>query len=225
MLENSSTLAPLVELANLTDSPETVARFLAKYPTFIPSELDPPESGLDDPRFALFKSTALETALNDFRAHCSPSMEECLRRARVFFLRHQLRELWGNSGERADGIAYSLLFAAQFQESDATVYSPMGVDWLHGQLVYKPLDEFQAALYALLKCSYRAKVCARPGCSAPYFVANRITQQYCSTDCADAMQDEWRRIWWRSHGNEWRKKKNKNKDKKRKQQSKRRGRS
>jgi hypothetical protein len=164
MLENSHTLAPLIELANLGDSPEAIARFQSKYPGY--GDVD------------------------------------------VVTLQDKLRYVW-QGGRSAEEIATELLFGHTLTHarSDSVFLKlPVRVDWRRGELAYKPLNEFQAALYALLQRSRLAKVCARPGCAAPYFVAGRITQQYCSTDCAEAMQDQYRLNWWRANGNEWRRK-------------------
>jgi hypothetical protein len=125
-------------------------------------------------------------------------------------MRNLLRELW-HGGERADRIARELLFAEYHLSGGGGkppigVWKPVGVDWRRGTITYSPEYEYQGPLYALLKCSRLAKVCARSGCTAPYFVAGRITQQYCSTDCAEAMQDQYRLNWWRANGNEWRRK-------------------
>ena len=169
MTETSHTLAPLIELANLGDSPEAVQRFRAKHPKFVP------------------------------------------KAEKILAMRDLLRELW-HGGERADRIARELLFAEYHLpgaqgEPPIGVWKPVGVDWRRGTITYSPEHEYQGPLYALLKCSRLAKVCARSGCTAPYFVAGRITQQYCSTECAEAMQEQWRRDWWRAHGNEWRRQK------------------
>jgi hypothetical protein len=167
MSKNSQSLAPLIDLANLGDSPEAVRRFRAKHPKFVP------------------------------------------KAEQILPMRNLLRELW-HGGERADRIARELLFADYHLPGDERgplgVWKPVGVDWRRGTITYNPEYEYQGPLYDLLKCSRLAKVCARPGCAAPYFVAGRITQQYCSTDCADSVQDEYRLNWWRANGNKWRKK-------------------
>jgi hypothetical protein len=190
MVEHSTTLAILVELANLTVRPDAVLRFLDKHPNFVSEGMDSPAT------INLPKAEAYGTRFVDAQ--------------RVLVVRHYVRELWGNSGDRANDAAAKLLFANHLKRgkdvSEDSTLSPYSIDWHHGKLVYKPLDEFQSALYAMMPRSHLAKVCARPGCAAPYFIARRVTQQYCSSDCADAMQDQWRRNWWKAHGNEWRRK-------------------
>jgi hypothetical protein len=89
-------------------------------------------------------------------------------------------------------------------EEAAILLLPNRVDWPRRELVYKWPSELQKDLYQLLKQSHLAKVCKRSNCPEPYFVAEKVAPKYCSIDCADAMQNEWRRRWWRENGNEWR---------------------
>ena len=58
----------------------------------------------------------------------------------------------------------------------------------------------------LLLLSERAemiRVCRNEKCSAPYYIAQRKDQQYCTSDCSQAVAT---RRWWTLHGNEWRRK-------------------
>jgi hypothetical protein len=73
--------------------------------------------------------------------------------------------------------------------------------WTTGEFDYSPRNDFQRALYLLFKNSWRAKIC--PQCDS-YFVANKVSQRYCSTDCSDKVQSELRLRWWRQHGKQWR---------------------
>lgn len=110
-------------------------------------------------------------------------------------VRDQLRELW-RGGTRADRIATRFLCEGPFLVSTMNAR----VDWRRGTLVYKPQNQFQADLYELLKCSDRAKFCARPDCPAPYFIAsNRISARYCSTDCRASALLEAKRKWWKEN--------------------------
>lgn len=47
--------------------------------------------------------------------------------------------------------------------------------------------------------------CPNPDCPAPYFIAMRRSQRYCSEACALPAQREFKRAWWAEHGSEWRK--------------------
>src|SRR5262249_3379620 len=79
-------------------------------------------------------------------------------------------------------------------------------DWDEGVFRYRGSCDFQRALYLLFLDSWRAKFCEK--CNAK-FIAARSAQKFCTTDCSDAMQREFRRRWWAEHGDEWRQKRKK----------------
>jgi hypothetical protein len=73
-------------------------------------------------------------------------------------------------------------------------------DWKRGEIVYKPENDFERAVYTLFRNSSRAKVCGNPDCPSPYFIAGRKSERYCSEDCAVVYQQEWKRNWWKRVG-------------------------
>jgi hypothetical protein len=75
--------------------------------------------------------------------------------------------------------------------------------WDEGVFHYRGMCSFQRALYLLFRESWRARVCER--CSAK-FIARRVAQKYCTTDCSDAIQRDLKRRWWAEHGETWRQK-------------------
>jgi hypothetical protein len=85
-------------------------------------------------------------------------------------------------------------------------------DWDEGVFRYHGMCSFQRALYLLFRESWRARVCER--CSAK-FIARRVAQKYCTTDCSDAVQRELKRRWWDEHGETWRQQRKEPKLKKR----------
>jgi len=52
----------------------------------------------------------------------------------------------------------------------------------------------------------RLRVCVRPHCTHPYFIARHLNQNYCSDRCARYGQQKWKKDWWDRHGTEWRRK-------------------
>lgn len=66
-------------------------------------------------------------------------------------------------------------------------------------------DPFFVCLYRALKLADRMRYCQNPGCPAPYFIAQRRSQRYCSGVCAQPAQREFKRRWWGEHGEDWRK--------------------
>ena len=49
----------------------------------------------------------------------------------------------------------------------------------------------------------RLRKCVRPDCSNPYFVARHLKQQYCSRECAEWAQVQWKKKWWEEKGTTW----------------------
>jgi hypothetical protein len=76
-------------------------------------------------------------------------------------------------------------------------------DWDEGVFRYHGMCSFQRALYLLFQESWRARVCEK--CDAK-FIARRVAQRYCTTDCSDDIQRELKRRWWAEHGETWRRK-------------------
>jgi hypothetical protein len=178
----------LRELANLRDETPAVGRFMRLWPKLGEKPLSMPSG------FSLGKSTLPEPF------------------GYVIVLRNCLREIWTGGPE-----ANSLLTAFFVTSSPITellppgMLSPQGVfplspkgrfeaDWRRGGLTYHPETDLQKALYLLLRRSGRAKVCANPECPAPYFVANKARDRYCSPACLQPFQRQWKRDWWNRVG-------------------------
>ncbi len=65
-------------------------------------------------------------------------------------------------------------------------------------------DPFAQVLLRAVDVADRMRRCLNPACPAPYFIGRRRSQRYCSDACALPAQREFKRIWWREHGNNWR---------------------
>ena len=94
----------------------------------------------------------------------------------------------------------------------ATIPAQFYADWDEGVFRYQGVCDFQRALYLLFLDSWRARVCEKCGAK---FIAARAAQKFCSTDCSEAMQREFRRRWWAEHGEAWRQKRKEAKSRKR----------
>jgi len=137
-----------------------------------------------------------------------------------------LKRIWRSTGERHENHLLTALLTiddpmaaireANQQATGSPVVTPrqdfvrarimehasVWADWRRGQFVHAPRTEFQKALYALLQNSWRARVCANPDCPAPYFLAAKGMQRYCSDGCSVVFQREWKRRWWAMHREE-----------------------
>ncbi len=58
---------------------------------------------------------------------------------------------------------------------------------------------FEAAVYHLQCLGDRARICPNPECPAPYFIATKKGQKYCSPECAAPSQRESKRKWWHTN--------------------------
>jgi hypothetical protein len=76
-------------------------------------------------------------------------------------------------------------------------------DWDEGILRYQSGCDFQRALDLLFRESWRARTC---GNCVNKFIARRVAQKYCTTDCSERVQHELKLKWWAEHGETWRRK-------------------
>jgi len=97
----------------------------------------------------------------------------------------------------------------------STIRAHFYVDWDEGVFSYQGACDFQRALYLLFRESWRARICEK---CAIKFIARRVAQKYCSTDCSENIQRELKRKWWAEHGESWRKRRKESKESKRKKQ-------
>jgi hypothetical protein len=51
----------------------------------------------------------------------------------------------------------------------------------------------------------RRRICARPHCETPWFIATNPKQQFCTEKCAEWAQRQHKQQWWAEHGDQWRK--------------------
>lgn len=61
-------------------------------------------------------------------------------------------------------------------------------------------DAFAQVLLRAFEVADRLRRCPTSDCPAPYFIAQRRSQKYCSDACALPAQREFKRTWWREHG-------------------------
>jgi hypothetical protein len=60
------------------------------------------------------------------------------------------------------------------------------------------------ALSLARRMADRMRYCVNPTCPAPYFIAKRRSQKYCSEKCTAPAQREFKAAWWKEHGEKWR---------------------
>lgn len=139
--------------------------------------------------------------------------------------RDQLRALWNgslNEEQRPSTVAYLLglidseefhtlwlsgpeaLFELWAARSTKATNSTVSIShsfilpvWGNVGLRFYAQGDFEAALWALFRESWRARVC---GQCKRYFIAAKAAQRYCSTKCYGAAKREQRLTWWNKTG-------------------------
>lgn len=66
------------------------------------------------------------------------------------------------------------------------------------------VDAFTLVLLRAFNLVDLMRYCPNPSCPAPYFIAKKGRQKYCSEVCALPAQRQFKKSWWAEHGKEWR---------------------
>jgi hypothetical protein len=173
----------LTDFANIRE--EKVEKFRAEHPDFfLAGNLT--EEGWQN-GFLLRLGGAGKTIFSGRALHLAEALSKDLPNV-TLRMRDIVRRIW--SGDPfANDYLKALLYGTRVE-----------FDWKRGEITYEPQNEFERALYALFRNSSLAKICANAECTAPYFIARRTTQRYCSLDCAEVFQQKWKLDWWKRVG-------------------------
>ena len=197
-MEQARLLETLKELANLRDDPAAFERFVRYWP------------GLIDVGDHCEHDSYAGYSFGEPKTRMPRNLPK--RFLGVWQWREALREVWRGNSEK---LTYLLLPSLDEVIADPDPEWPwppqLKVDWHRGEFVYIPRSKLQEAIYALFRRSALVKVCANQDCAAPYFIAGKTAQRYCSDGCAQVFQREWKRRWWKEKGTKWRRKKSRRK--------------
>lgn len=91
----------------------------------------------------------------------------------------------------------STAFGGYFSETD-------GIEVQSGKLVLRASN---LRLFMVMEIMAgpleRLRICKKPGCITPYFLAHHLKQTYCSPSCAEWAQREVKKKWWAESGESW----------------------
>lgn len=196
----SNLLDALKDLANLQDDAPSFERFARRWPAFS-RVLDFDPAPADN--YGGYSYGEPVT-----RMPSKVPTRFCL----IWQNREALREIWRGNSEKLTVVLFGSVYDVIADPDPEWPWPPqLKVDWQRGEFVYIPRSEFDQAVYELFRSSALAKRCANPDCPAPYFIAGRTTQQYCSEKCSGVLQKAHKLRWWKEHGDEWRRKRSRGK--------------
>lgn len=111
---------------------------------------------------------------------------------RLLFFRDLAQRLWTDVADAGGlDILHELLFLSGWPGATARI------DWRRQRVGYQPQSTLQAAFYELLTHNQLAKRCANPDCAAPFFIADRVDERYCSLRCKRVGRLASKRDWMR----------------------------
>ncbi|HEV2422027.1 MAG TPA: hypothetical protein VGS59_10005 [Candidatus Acidoferrales bacterium] len=172
-------LSALQDFANTGSEPQRSAYFLKRWPGFLEGVIE-----------RLTKQEAALSPLARLAYDLQGGKSEFQR------LQSYVRAAWCGSEDKI-----ALLLWLAFEEGKSNLVLP---DWRRSNFRYEPKTALQAAVYELLKHSREARVCANADCASPYFLTLDPRRKFCSVECTQPAQREWRKRWWARHGKQWR---------------------
>jgi hypothetical protein len=180
------------EFANLSEHPKAMARFEKKFGHFLPWAGLPTTITLTDAAISNTMDFGEGSSIDKGEgASYEVSVGHPLKA-----LRNEVRAIW-----RADELETKEWLIFCLRGGDPTLTLSF-LSRLSPHMMPKP---FQTAVLHLLKSASKLRCCHNPDCAAPYFLARRRSQKYCSVDCNLPAQREYKRRWWHKNGDEWRK--------------------
>jgi hypothetical protein len=112
----------------------------------------------------------------------------------------RLREMWQNfrqyTGSATD-LMKELGGSILLHKGSVIYNAPTLYKYLYADLLSTPAEQL--------------RICRREECTQPYFIADHLNRQFCSTECAQQYRSEENKAWWQMEGKSWRRKRAKSK--------------
>lgn len=134
-------------------------------------------------------------------------------KSELFHLRDELRTLWTRGKHMPDVVA-TVWDEKQAAATGTSLEQFICNAWLSrvrrgfqmnlwGEIEPDPSELSAWLAYAFVLCGDRMRMCRNRDCPAPYFVAGRRDQRYCSAECAAPAKLAAKRRCWHLHKREW----------------------
>ena len=163
-----------------------------------------------------------EDGIGRFRQHYAPYFNH-YEEQELLLLRDELRALWTHGRKMPQPLSIAWKQLSHDLEREPEKYDPLTLRefictrWLgrtHGgilvywqgrtrQLEPDPFELPALLTYCSLLCGDMLRVCRNRDCPAPYFVASRRDQRYCSTECAAPAKRAAKLRSWHKHKRKW----------------------
>ncbi|SRR6266481_2465813 len=189
----------LKAVANLRDDDGGFQWFQTNFP-YVLEDLAP------RPVLRAVRSTGPEDEPYNYYAWCQDA--ESKYRDWLLPLRKTLREIWRAPDKRTKEWGMFRVSQDFFLQGDASlIFPPLDnpADILLVNL--KPPGRTERLLLELMRWAELTHYCDNQDCPAPYFIASRRSQKYCSEECSKTAQQESKRRWWAEKGTQWRRNK------------------
>ena len=187
-------------LANLQDGDDPLRWFRSHYPQVL----------ADLSSVAVRKQTKDSEESFEYYAPCLDDESKC--KYLLMPLRATLRGIWRapDVGTKKWGM-FRISQDFFHQGNAAVINTPLENPWDFLLREVKPPSQTERLLLQFVDLAEYTRYCDCSDCSAPYFIASKRSQKYCSTDCRDRVQREFKLKWWREKGSRQRSSKTKTK--------------
>jgi hypothetical protein len=180
----------LTELANLRrEEPQSLIRFSHAFGPWIETFFDPLIERVENATQPRALDSAMSLGALLMTAAIGPVFGPLLS------LQEVLRRGWERptAKERELAVLGMLLDASRlYEQAKGRVFAVIG----------EPLG---VILLEAIHSADSMRICGNIECPAPYFIASRRSQKFCSDACALPAQREYKRRWWNEHGAAWQK--------------------
>jgi hypothetical protein len=123
----------------------------------------------------------------------------------VLRLRDSLRALWKAPDKETKRWGIFRISQVFFLQGDnALIRAPLSNEWDFLLTSVRPPSRTERLLLKFIDLADYARCCGGSDCAAPFFIASRRNQKYCSLKCSRESQREFKREWWAKNGKAWR---------------------
>ena len=131
----------------------------------------------------------------------SPEHDESTRKSWLIPLRETLRVLWRTPDRKTKQWGLFRISQDFFLQGDPNaIHRPGGQGGSDFLLSWKPPTRTERFVLALMGWADLLRYCDNEECPAPFFIATKRTQKYCSHECGKPSRRESKLRWWTQKG-------------------------